>query len=117
MSWPKGKTKPKTGGRQLGSPNKRTLMIQDALYKLGCDVPKSIVELLPSLSPDKKADVLLDLMSYLYPKRKAVELTSSVQTVSIEQNKNFFLSITSDPETMKAAEIIAERLASGEQRG
>lgn len=31
------------------------------------------MELLPSLSPEKQADVLVDLMSYVYPKRKAIE--------------------------------------------
>lgn len=68
---------PKTGGRKLGTPNKKTAFLTEALEALKCDVPASIVEILPALPPEKRVDVLLQLMGYLYPKRKAVEVLES----------------------------------------
>jgi hypothetical protein len=65
---------PKTGGRKPGTPNKRTEMLSDALACLDCDVPSKLIQLLPQLTPEKQATVLLGLMPYLYPKRTAIEL-------------------------------------------
>jgi hypothetical protein len=65
---------PKMGGRKKGTPNKQTALLKDALDELSVDVPKRLAELLPKLEPSKQADVLLDLMGYLYPKRKALEV-------------------------------------------
>lgn len=45
----------------------------DALSTGGLDVPQRLINLLPNLSNEKQADVLLNLMAYLYPKRKAIE--------------------------------------------
>lgn len=73
---------PKTGGRKKGTPNKKTLALQDALTAAGLDVPIQITELLPQLEPTKRVDVLLELMAYLYPKRKAIEQQIEVETTS-----------------------------------
>jgi len=64
---------PKTGGRRKGTPNRRTLDFQSSLNEQGIDLVAEIRNLLPVLSPDQKASVILDLLAYLYPKRKAVE--------------------------------------------
>ena len=64
----------KTGGREKGTPNRKSLEIQEVLFNLGVDVVGQLVELLPELDADKRASVLLDLMHYIYPKRKAVEI-------------------------------------------
>lgn len=66
---------PKTGGRQKGTPNNRTLALSDTLESLGFDPLPKLVELLPNLTPEKQADVLLKLMEFIYPKRKAIDLT------------------------------------------
>jgi hypothetical protein len=63
----------KTGGRKKGTPNKKTLGLQEALESHGLDVIARLAEILPDLAPEKRVDVLVDLMGYLYPKRKAVE--------------------------------------------
>lgn len=65
---------PKTGGRQVGTPNKRTRVLEETLERLGSDVPERILDLLPQLTPDRQVDVLLGLMPYLYPKRRMVEV-------------------------------------------
>jgi hypothetical protein len=71
MARQKGCTK--TGGRKKGSLNKKTQELQDILKKADINVPERIIELLPTVDPDKQIDTLLKLMSYLYPKRKPVE--------------------------------------------
>ena len=57
-------------------------MLQELLQDLGCDVPQRLVTLLPQLSPEKQADILLELMQYLYPKRKALELECAIENES-----------------------------------
>lgn len=79
----------KLGGRNKGTPNKRTLMLSTMLEELGLDVPQCIAMLLPQLSPDRQMDVLLELMQYLFPKRKAVEISDKTtcecrRTLNIE---------------------------------
>ena len=70
-------TKIKGSGRKKGTPNKKTLILSEILESLDCRVTEKLTELLPQLDPDKQADVLLELMSYLFPKRKALEVTGA----------------------------------------
>lgn len=74
-------------GRKAGTPNKRTLILADALDLNGIDAIRIIQEALTDLEevnclgdPDSliakyrtKAQIGLELLSYLYPKRKAIE--------------------------------------------
>jgi hypothetical protein len=64
---------PKTGGRQKGTPNRSTTKLRECFDNAGFDVPEKIIELLPKLEAADQAKVLMDLMAYLYPKRKATE--------------------------------------------
>ena len=66
--------RPKTGGRKKGTPNKSTLGLQEALEAHGIDVVAQLSELIPTLKVEKRADVLMSLMTYLYPKRRSIEL-------------------------------------------
>lgn len=64
----------KTGGRQKGTPNKQTAGIRDEIEAyLGKSMPLAILETLSELEPKDKAYILLDLMSYVHAKRKALE--------------------------------------------
>lgn len=65
----------KTGGRQKGAPNKKTVELLELWQTLKYDPAKALLEILPGLDDDKQADVHLKLMEYKYPKRKAVELS------------------------------------------
>jgi len=67
---------PKTGGRKKGTPNKSTLDLQEALESRGVDIVGLLAQTLPELTADRRADVLIDLMTFVYPKRKAVELNT-----------------------------------------
>jgi hypothetical protein len=66
--------RPKTGGRQAGVVNKKTQM-REALEDLGVDPLKALIDLIPQLEPDEQAQHFKDLLAYLYPKRKAIELS------------------------------------------
>lgn len=74
----RGGKKPTASGRKKGTPNKKTLVLSESLEKLKLDIPARLNELLPLLSYEKQADVLLELMSYIYPKRKPLEADGSI---------------------------------------
>src|SRR4051812_48532875 len=74
-----GQLKPFGSGRKKGTANKKTLALEEALASHGIDPIGQLAAALPQLSPDRRAEVLLDLVSYLYPKRKAVELSGGVE--------------------------------------
>ena len=63
----------KIGGRKRGAPNRKTLVLQEALEAQGVDPVGRLCEILPQLSPKDQSHVLLELLGYLFPKRKAVE--------------------------------------------
>jgi hypothetical protein len=69
-----GQKKPNGSGRKRGTANRKTSNFQECLQSYGCDLPLKITEILPNLSPDKQADVLLGLLNYIYPKRKNMEV-------------------------------------------
>lgn len=71
MSRPHGSTK--TGGRLKGTPNRKTQFLSEILEARSFCIAEKLIDLLPSLSTEKQADILVDLMSYIYPKRKAIE--------------------------------------------
>ncbi len=79
---------PKSGGRKKGTPNKKTVDLESALKNAGIDVVAELGKTLPVLSDDVKIKVLIELMSFLYPKRKAVEFSEHNQgqtkSISIE---------------------------------
>jgi hypothetical protein len=76
----------KTGGRVAGTPNRKTADVAALLEGLGC----SPLESMAKIADDENVDVairlsaLKDLASYLYPKRKAIELDASVSVLSHE---------------------------------
>ena len=72
-----GQKKPRNSGRRKGTPNKSTKDLLTLLHKNGIDLPALISETLPELSPEKRMDAILNLMNFVYPKRKAVEKIES----------------------------------------
>lgn len=73
----KGGTKPPGSGRKKGTPNKRTLVFRDLMDQVQFKPTEALIELLKTsaeLKDRDKAFILLDLIQYEFPKRKAVEL-------------------------------------------
>jgi len=71
----------KTGGREKGTPNKRTVELAERLEALDCDPVARLANLAndPDLDPAIRARCCIELMAYLYPKRKAIEFTEIEQ--------------------------------------
>src|SRR5271157_5666474 len=77
MSRPEGL--PKTGGRERGTPNKRTLDLAQKLEALGCDPIAGLAEiaLAPETAPELKVRCYAELAQYVHAKRKAIALESA----------------------------------------
>jgi len=68
---------PKTGGRKPGSLNKITADIQHALSLLKCDPIVGMARIAMNTKNDiaLRARMYAELAQYIYPKRRAVEIT------------------------------------------
>ena len=76
----------KTGGRVSGTPNKRTQDLQDRLEALGVDPLEGLALIAKDVTAplELRAKVQSDLLQYLYPKRKSLDVgASNQQPVSI----------------------------------
>lgn len=89
MAWPKGVPRPPNSGRKKGTPNKKTELLQQKLERHNYDPIDALVALIPELDPKSKAHVALELMQYVYPKRKAIELNDVTQ-----EPKNYVFNIS-----------------------
>ena len=67
----------KTGGRKRGTPNKKTVAVQEQMEQLGFDPIESMIEICNQAMTDKNyalaGQIAKELAQYVYPKRKAVE--------------------------------------------
>ena len=76
----------KTGGRLSGTPNKRTQDLQQRLESLGVDPVMGLAAIAnDDAAPlELRARVQIELLSYLFPKRKALDVgTTNQQPISI----------------------------------
>lgn len=73
MAFKKGQ--PKIAGRKKGSPNKRTLALQELWDTFNYDPARALQELLPKLEYEAQANVHLKLMPYKYVQKRAIELS------------------------------------------
>lgn len=60
------------GGREKGTPNKRSQTIESHINLDEINLPNEILKCCESLKPLEKAQIMLKLMEYIYPKRKAI---------------------------------------------
>ena len=69
----------KTGGRKKGTPNKKTLEFEKKLNECGFDAIGEAVYLFRNTEDDSiKANILSNFFKYLYPQRKAVEISGEL---------------------------------------
>ena len=66
----------KTGGRQAGTPNKRTSELVERLEALDCDPIAGMAKIAMDISnpPELRGRMYAELAGYVFPKRKAVEM-------------------------------------------
>lgn len=71
----------KTGGRVAGTPNKRTVELMERLAALDCDPLEGLARIAadPTTDPALRARVYTDLLPYVYPRRRAVDITAEAQ--------------------------------------
>ena len=67
----------KTGGRVVGTPNRKTAEINDLLESLRCNPIEGMAQIAQDLknSPELRGRMYAELAQYVYPKRKAIEHT------------------------------------------
>mgnify|MGYP003345183770 CR=1 FL=1 len=67
------------GGRQKGTPNRRTLEIEERLVAVGCHPLEAMARLAmdESNSPELRGKLLAELAGFIAPKRRAVEHTGA----------------------------------------
>lgn len=72
------KSRKKTGGRQKGTPNKRTADIIERLK--GVDIVGELLEIAKTTEKEEtKVTVYKELLKYVYPQRKAVEFAQEIE--------------------------------------
>lgn len=72
-----GMPKPENSGRKKGTPNKKTKELQEILGSF--NPAEKLMEIYNSTEDEQlKASICKDLLKYVYPQRKAVEMTADV---------------------------------------
>ena len=73
---------PKTGGRTLGTPNKKTQVLIERLEALDCDPIEGLVRIAQDekISTELRVRCYAELAQYVYPKRKAVDVQANQPT-------------------------------------
>lgn len=82
----------KLGGRQKGSLNRQTRYLIEELNNNNVNPIKLLLEeVYPLLDSNKQADVLLNLLQYIYPKRKAIDIQYQSEDPPMVINQNLTL--------------------------
>lgn len=83
MVFKKGDKKPVNGGRKKGTPNKKTKELMEILGSF--NPAEKLMEIYNSTrDAELKASICKDLMKYVYPQRKAVEIANDVELPPIK---------------------------------
>lgn len=85
----KGEARLPNAGRKKGTPNVKTLMLEKIFELNGYSPSEELLKLLPSLDEKDQAKVHLELMQYLYPKRKELPDLSEEDTFDVTPENEF----------------------------
>lgn len=78
---------PKTGGRQKGTPNKETKSLEDRADDLGVNFWELLCNIASDTGHPDHMTAVKEGCSYLYAKRKALEVTAEVDPAILEAFK------------------------------
>lgn len=79
MTFKKGDKKPENSGRKKGTPNKISLGVDEKLREKGIDCIDEMLKIADDTeNMDLRFAVYKEIAQYVYPKRKAVELSGDV---------------------------------------
>lgn len=77
------------GGRQKGTPNKKSLDISEKIKKLGCDPFEGMIKIAEEalLSKDLAlaGNMYKELAQYIAPKRKAVDISTDNESAAVRE--------------------------------
>ena len=84
---PKTEKNPRGAGRKLGQANLSTQQIADKLALLGCDPLEGLAKISADLNNpvELRTKVLIELVQYIHPKRRAVETIITDATMPKEE--------------------------------
>jgi len=81
MGFKLGEARPANAGRKKGTPNKLTQSIMDVCNEMGFDPARGMIEIAMSgETPELQFQARKELLKYLYPQRKAVEHSGTIDT-------------------------------------
>lgn len=83
MPFKPGQKRHPNAGMKKGQVTKKSQAVQDIIEKaLGKTLPESLMDDLMELGPKDRAHIKKDLMDYIYPKRKAVDVTTNGESIN-----------------------------------
>ena len=75
----KGDKKPEGSGRKKGTPNRLNMGVSEALEEKGIDCVDELLKIAQNSDKDDiKMAVYKELLKYIYPQRKAVEMSGEL---------------------------------------
>lgn len=101
---------PKTGRRIKGTPNRSTPYLIEMLEELQFDPVRELIQLMPDLSLERRAGVLLELMSFIYPKRKPRESLEDLGDVSYDFTSEIEQSPEQERIIKEAREVVFQKI-------
>lgn len=107
MPPPKG-TSNNPNGRPIGTPNRITQQIRNAILSGCLTTLKQLPELLQSLDPKDRIDALAKLLRYVAPTLRSIELTPDPDP------DNKYADMTDEERTARIAELLAKRNGTSE---
>ena len=81
--------RPEGAGRKKGTPNKRTEALFEKCERMGVDPFASLLEFANHPDPMLRLAALKEICSYLYPKKKAIEVTEKLNPQAILHLEEF----------------------------
>lgn len=110
MTFKPGNKKLPTSGRKAGTPNKVTTELKDFLLSQGLDPALELTKLIEELEAPKRADILVKILEFIYPRRKAVEGVTEVTVTAVPAKE-----ISEDEHALRILKIRAERFGDSDQ--
>jgi hypothetical protein len=83
----KGMPRPLGAGRKKGTLNRKTEALVEKCERMGIDLFEALLDLAKSPDPTIRLSALREAIQYIYPKRKAVELTAEHDIRLLEKIK------------------------------
>lgn len=85
----KGMKRLEGAGRKKGTPNKRTEALFEKCERMGVDPFSALLEFVNHPDPMLRLAALKEICSYLYPKKKAIEVTEKLNPQAILHLEEF----------------------------